>query len=388
MQNIGIIAEFNPFHTGHKHLLDSIKGDNTAITVVMSGNFVQRGETAILPKAARAAAALKNGADLVIDLPTPWAMSTAQNFAFGGISILKNLGNVDGICFGSECGDIDLLKSTANILKSEEFSNKLASNLDCGETFAKIRSNTIKQWGGAYENVLLNPNDTLACEYIFAADRLAFKTDFSCIKRVGAAHDSLNEDSFVSATLLRKNIYDNNTCFAQKFMPDAVINLDEISSIKNIEKAILADLRIKATNDSLKNIADISEGIENRLKTAIMKARTLDELYDSVKTKRYTHARVRRLVLSAFLNIDSSFEFCEVPYIRVLGFTKKGEQILKDAKAKCKVPIITTAAGVKSLDEFGQKVWQLENAATDIFSLSLTVPQGCGNEYYHKMIKE
>lgn len=388
MQNIGIIAEFNPFHTGHKYLLDSIKAKNNAVTVVMSGNFVQRGQTAILPKAIRAAAAIKNGADLVIDLPTPWAMSTAQNFAFGGVSILKNLGNVDGICFGSECGDIDLLKSTAAILKSEEFTQKLTANLESGETFAKIRSNTIKQWGESYEEVLLNPNDTLACEYIFAADRLNFNTNFSCIKRIGAAHDSLEQASHVSATLLRKSILENDLTFTEQFMPNSHIDFNNVSDIKNIEKAILADLRIKATNGQLKNIADSSEGIENRLKTAIMKAGSLDELYDLVKTKRYTHARVRRLVLSAFLGIDNSFAFHEVPYIRVLGFTKTGEQILKDAKAKCKVPIITTASQVKSLDEFSQKVWQKDCDATDIFSLSLTVPQSCGNEYYHKIIKE
>ncbi len=391
MQNIGIIAEFNPFHSGHKYLLDCIKGDDTTVTVVMSGNFVQRGDTALMPKAARAAAALKNGADLVIDLPTPWAMSTAQNFAFGGVSLLKNLGNIDGICFGSECGDIDLLRQTADILKSEEFSRKISDKLGSGETFAKIRSDVIKLWGERFEKVLTSPNDTLATEYIFAAFRLNFDTEFACVKRVGASHDSSCSDITASASLIRKSLLEGDTSLAMQYIPESahtLIKTDEFSSIKNIEKAILADLRVKAATDGLKNIADASEGIENRIKTAIMKAGSLDELYALIKSKRYTLARVRRLVLSAYLGIDASFYFREPPYIRVLGFTKKGEQILKDAKKKVKCPIITTAADIDTLTDFGKKVWLKECIATDIFSLSLTIPQGCGNEYYHKIIKE
>ena len=387
MQNIGIIAEFNPFHSGHRYIIDEIKDENTAVTVVMSGNFVQRGDTAIVSKGERADAALKNGADLVIELPTPWSMATANDFAFGGVSILKNLGNIDGICFGSECGDIELLKKTAELLMSDEFNAKLNDNLSGGDTFAKSRSNTAKLWGEEFEKVLQNPNDTLATEYIIAAKRLGFDCGFSCVKRVGAAHDSANFAEHISASLIRQQLKDDNFEAVQQYIPNFDKN-SNISSIANIENAILCDLRRKAATDSLCNIADLSEGIENRLKNAVLKATSLDELYSLIKTKRYTLARVRRLVLSAYLGIDDTYHAKEPPYIRVLGFTKKGEQILRDAKQTASIPIIATAADLKNLDDFGKRVWQNECIATDIFSLSLIVPQVCGNEYYHKIIKE
>ena len=387
MQNIGIIAEFNPFHSGHKYIIDEIKDENTAITVVMSGNFVQRGDTAIVSKSERAKAALKNGADLIIELPTPWSMATANDFAFGGVSILKNLGNIDGICFGSECGDIEHLKQTAELLISDEFNTKLNNNLNGGDTFAKLRSNTARLWGEQFEKVLQNPNDTLATEYIIAAKRLAFDCEFSCVKRVGAPHDSVCLAEHLSASMIRQQIKNGNFDVVRKYIPDFDSN-SNVSSIENIENAILCDLRRKTVTNSLRNIADVSEGIENRLKNAILKATSLDELYSLIKTKRYTLARIRRLVLSAYLGIDSTYHAKEPPYIRVLGFTKKGEEILRDANKKANVPIITTASNLDKLDEFGKRVWQNECIATDIFSLSLTVPQACGNEYYHKIIKE
>ncbi len=391
MQNIGIIAEFNPFHSGHKYLIDSLKHDNNAITVVMSGNFVQRGDTAILPKSIRAQMALKNGADLVLDLPTPFAMSTAQDFAFGAISILKNLGNIDAICFGSECGDIDALQRTADILQSEEFNLKLADAVSSGETFAKVRSRIMKDYGKIYSDILSNPNDTLGCEYISAAKIQGFNPDFQCIRRIGAEHNAKTVDITASATLIREYILSGDIHFAKQFMDKQSFNLIEennISNINSIEKAILTVLRIKVQNNELINIADLSEGIENRLKTAIIKARSLSELYDLVKTKRYTLARVRRLVLSAFLGIDNSYHLKDVPYINVLGFTDKGEKILKDASQKCPIPLILRTADANRLEGFAEKVWNTECKATDIYSLSLKSPQGCGQEYYKKIIKE
>ena len=386
MQNIGIIAEFNPLHTGHKYLLDKVRGAGNAVTVVMSGNFVQRGDAAVYPKSYRAAAAIKCGADLVLDLPTPYAMSTAQNFAFGAVSLLKNAG-VDGICFGSECGDIELLKQTAEILKSAEFQKAVNEKLGEGETFAKIRCDAIKKYGDAYADILSSPNDTLGVEYIYAADRLGFATQFDCIRRIGAEHDAMDTDITVSASLIRNNI--ENKDFLKRYIPSNALEIFEnapVSDIKRLDTAILAVLRTK-TAEELKNLPDISEGIENRFADAIKKAAGLDELYSLIKTKRYTLARVRRLVLSAFLGIDNSFFLSRPSYMRVLGFSKKGEEILREITRTSPVPIILTAADANRLDNVALKLWGTECRASDLYGLSLNQPRECGQEYFHKIIK-
>lgn len=389
MQNIGIIAEFNPFHTGHKHILDYAKSGENGVICVLSGNFVQRGDTAIIPKFDRARAALRCGADLVIELPVPYAMSTAQNFAFGAVSLLNGLGVTNRICFGSECADIDSLTKIADLLESDEFNKKLSSALSSGETYAKIRSDILSEYNQKFADIINKPNNTLGIEYITAAKKINSKIKFECIKRIGAAHDSADISDTVSASLIREHILKGDWGFAEKYMPKPAFDILKdapISDIKRMETAILTVLRTK-TAEEFKNLPDISEGIENRLFTAVQSAVTLDDLYEKIKTKRYTLARVRRLVLSAFLGIDNSFFLTPPPYIRVLGFSEKGEEILRKAKQKSTVPLITNTAEINRLDKFGQKLWQTECRATDIYALSLNQPQECGKEYYHKIIK-
>ena len=165
-----------------------------------------------------------------------------------------------------------------------------------------------------------------------------------------------------------------------------LINQNEISKIENIENAILAVLRTK-TIDDLKNLPDISEGVENKLFSAIKVATTLEEVYNNVKSKRYTLARIRRLVLSAFLGIDNSFFMQKPEYIRVLGFNKTGEEILRDCRKNSEMPIILKATEIKQLSEKAQKMFELENRATDLYLLSLKKPQECGLEYKANLIK-
>lgn len=172
-------------------------------------------------------------------------------------------------------------------------------------------------------------------------------------------------------------------------MPKAAFDILKsapISDIRRLETAILATLRTKTT-ENLKSLPDISEGIENRLFTAVQSAVALDDLYQRIKTKRYTLARVRRLVLSAFLGIDNSFFLTQPPYIRVLGFSEKGEKILREAKQKSTLPIVTGLSDINRLGDLAQKLWQTECLATDIYALSLNQPQECGKEYHHKIIK-
>lgn len=391
MQNAGIVAEFNPFHSGHKYLIDTVKKNGNAVICVMSGNYVQRGDTAITDKFTRAKMAVMNGADLVLELPTPWAMSTAQNFALGAVGILSSLGITDKIVFGSECGDIAALKQTANILKSDDFNNKVNKKISSvPATFAAARNEVFESEYPSLAHIISAPNDTLGTEYILSGERVGFKGEFECVRRIGAAHDSVDTDITVSASLIREKIKNGKFESVAKFMPDSaaeILKKAPISDICRIENAILCKLRMDFGGDMLPALPDISEGIENRLKNAVLNATNLEELFELTKTKRYTLSRIRRLCLSAFLGIDNSFFGRIPPYIRVLAMGDGGEALLKQASKKSTLPIITKTSGLNLNDEFTRKVWLLETAASDVYALSLNPPQKCGKEYYQKIIK-
>ena len=391
MQNVGIVAEFNPFHNGHKYLIDSVKRNGGRIICVMSGNYVQRGDTAITDKFSRAEMAVKCGADLVVELPTPWAMSTAQNFAFGAVGLLNSLGIIDTIAFGSECGNFSLLKQTADILKSTDFNDKINKEISSSsKTFAAARSEIFDRDYSELSPILKGANDTLATEYILAAERVGFCGDFLPIKRIGAAHDSRIDDTTVSASFIREKIKNGQAFNLEKYMPSIaadVLKNAPISDISRIETAILCKLREIFAKDTLPSLPDLSEGIENRIKSAVKAATTLEQLYSNIKTKRYTLARIRRICLSAFLNIDNSYFGSPVPYIRVLAMGEHGEEIIRKASKSSALPIVTKLNGLNLDDAFTRKCWECETLATDLYALSLNKPLGCGEEYYKKIIK-
>lgn len=385
LSTIGVIAEFNPLHKGHEYLLKEARKQGPVVCVI-SSNFVQRGDTAIAEKRLRTKFALQCGADLVLELPVLWSMSTAQNFALGSVSALGFAG-CDKIIFGSECGNIETLEKTAQILSSAEFSDNLAEQLKTGVTFAAAREKAALLCGA--ENILSGANNILGIEYITAAKNLGFDIEFETLKRIGAAHDSLDEAEFVSASLLRKKLLSGEFNFCKKYIPEKVIEMlndDNLSDIRLLETAILATLRTRSIVE-LSKLPDISEGVENKLFSAIRLATDLDGLYNEIKVKRYTLARIRRLVLSAFIGSDNSFFMKPLPYLRVLGFTKEGQTLLKNISKTCPVPVITKVSEIANLEPSIQKVFETECKATDLFCLSLKKPQPCGLEYTAKIIK-
>ena len=387
MSVIGIIAEFNPLHTGHKLLIQEAKKLGSVVCVI-SGNFVQRGDTAIFEKQLRTEMALNCGADLVIELPVCYSMATAQNFALGGVSLLKNIG-CDTLMFGSECGDISVLEETANILNSPIFLKKLPIFLEQGITFAKARQLAAEECG-VEPNILNSANNNLGIEYILAAKTINANLQFKTIKRLGAKHDSSELDAdFVSASLIREKIKNSDINEVAKYLPKEIENLYKVgnySDISLIENAILSVLRTKVATD-FACLPDLSEGIENKLLKSIKTATSLEQLYNDIKVKRYTLARIRRLVLSAFLNIDKT-KFEKIPpYIRVLGFNKNAEQIIKQNANKSNLPLVMRSSDIENLSNSAKYVWQTECRATDLYALSLKNPQPCGIEYTRKMIK-
>ena len=386
MSCVGIIAEFNPLHTGHKRIIDYAHTLGDTVVCVISGNFVQRGDVAVISKQQRAKFALLCGADIVAEMPVLWSMSTAQNFALAGVWQLYNLG-CDKIIFGSECGDINPLKSAAEVLSSDGFFDRVTQKAKSGITFAVAREQAAAEMGVDF-TLLRGANNNLGIEYILAAKKLNLPIEFHTIKRLGAGHDSHElDDGFVSSSFIRQELLKGNIGYTERFMPReirGIIQPEHIADIKRLENAILCALRTK-TADELKTLPDISEGLHNKIYFSARVATSLSELYNMIKTKRYTLARIRRLVLAAFLGFDNQFFMTTPPYVRVLGFSNNGLSHLKSPQGL--IPVVTRAAQIKELDTDAQKIFDIECRATDIYSLSLCKPLQCGSEQKMKLLK-
>lgn len=387
----GIVCEFNPLHKGHQLILKEAQKHGAAVCV-MSGNFVQRGEPAIIDKWARTELALRSGASLVIELPLPYAMSGAERFAGAAVFLLHSLGLGGSVIFGSECGDIRLLTDTARLLLSEDFEQKLAQNLqNSTQSYAAVREEALRQTAGdVFGDVLRQPNNILGVEYIKALLRLNSELTPRTIRRLGSGHDQTAlSGELHAAGELRQMLYVGKSI--RGFVPDAVYASIETlkkdgklpSSPKKLEIAILCKLRTLNADDFAR-LPDISEGLEFRLQEAVKTAGTLQELFGSVKSKRYSHARIRRLIMSAFLSIDNSPPVLP-PYVRVLGMDSIGEQILRQKSGGlplCIRPRDFEAAGGEAL-----RLFRLEARADDVYALSFPVPRPCALDYTMRFIK-
>ena len=362
MKTAGIIAEYNPFHKGHEyHINETKKAGATHIVCALGSNFTQRGDLAILSKWQRAETAIDGGCDLVVELPVSWTMSSAANFALGGVSLLSGLGAVDMLSFGSECGDIDLLKKAAMAIDDVS----VADYMRDGVTFAAARESAVRdKFGEDLAQVLATPNNILAVEYIKAAQGMPCIT----VARKGAKHDSRESGEFPSASYIREQMKGDN-----------------FADISRLEMAILCKLKLMSKTD-FETLPDISEGIENRLYSAAQSSLSLTELYENVKTKRYTMARVRRLVLSAFLGVDGSNFMKPPPYIRVLGIGEKGNEILREAREKATLPIVMQAKDAEKISMQAKNVMETENRATDMFYMAQKSPLRCGLDYTNNII--
>lgn len=387
MKSFGIIAEFNPLHNGHNYIINTAKSlGATHVTVALSGNFVQRGEPAIISKFKRAEMAIKCGADLVVELPLPYSVATANRFAFGGVNILQHF--CDNLIFGSESGELKKFLKITEILDSEKFKEKLDKHLKKGESFALARYNAIKEIDALSAEILNTPNDTLGLEYIYEANKLNKKFNFYPIERVGADHLGKKRTKyFCSASFIRKNINK-----AKSYMPKEVFKIfkneikrGKIANINNIENAILATLKGFEAEDFF-NFIDVNEGLHNRIKKCVDTATSIDELYGEIKTKRYALSRIRRIIFSSFLGIDKSFYDCNIPYIRVLAFNKKGEELIRNAR-KCGINIITSLKDAEAISEDAKRFALLEQKAGKIYGLAYNNKEDF-NEYKYKVYKE
>ena len=392
--NYGIVAEFNPFHNGHKYLIDTIKSNNeNTVTVVMSESFVQRGECACVSPYARTKMALQCGADLVLSLPVPYATASAERFALGGLSVLGGLGCVDSLAFGAECGNAEMLKKCADVLVSDELSDVLEKYLNEGVSFPVARQKAVEEISGKeISEIISSPNNILGVEYIKAINKLGLNMDINPVTRKGVDHDSkVANDNICSASALREMLGKEKS-FGD-FLPEEALNIlnEEIknqkapASFNKLETAILYKLRSMSVED-FRELPDVSEGLEYRLFDAVKTSAYLDEILEKVKTKRYTHSRIRRIILCAILGIKKEDVLAPVPFVRVLGFNENGAKILKKAKETATLPIITKSSEINALGEDAQRVFELECFSRDVFSLTLPIRDEFGKEMTDKLI--
>lgn len=355
---LGIVAEYNPLHNGHVyHIQESKRLTDSDLTIcVMSGNFTQRGETAIIDKWSRTKMALKAGADLVIELPLLYSISSAENFAYGSMHILDKLGIVDVVSFGSEVGDVEILDAFADILYREpkEYVSLLNHELAKGVSYPKAQERAVLMYLNdirKYANVLSNPNNILGIEYLKALKRLKSPIMPITIKREGDAYDSTKILSdFPSSRAIRKSI--QKTQLYRNCMPDFAFEIlnDQmkhgkiVPDITRFEKEIMYRLRTMLTEE-IANLPDVSEGLENNIKSASNACNNLLDLISFVKSKRYTRTRIQRILLYALLGItkqDMQNSYKVSPYIRVLGVNENGKKILSILSTNPKLNIITS----------------------------------------------
>ena len=380
MKICAVVAEFNPFHNGHAYLLEKIRSSGYShIVVVMSGNYVQRGEAAIFPKDARAKAALQMGANLVIELPTVKVLATAEKYAFSALSVIKKFGNqINALAFGTETENFENLVEIKEILGTELFKKEVKLQLEKGFSFAVCRENAVRNISKkpCIANEIKNPNNILAVEYLKAMDKLGMSLDCLPVKRMEVP------GKYFSASKLRKMIIQENLDF-KNYIPE---NLDFNTNLKasyfEMGREIICKLRSLEKSDFAR-LPDVSEGLENRIRSAVKKACSLPELLEFAKTKRYAMARIKRIILCAFLGIDSNIASAEIPYVRVLGSDKKGFEILKNVDS----PVVTRYSDVLKLGSDAQNFFELENKFTNIYYSLTKEILPCEKEKTFKMIR-
>ena len=384
MKVLGIVAEYNPFHNGHLyHLNESKKLVNADYSIcVMSGNFTQRGDVAIIDKWSRAEMALRNGIDLVIELPIVHSISSAENFAYGSINILDKLGIVDYVSFGSETGELSILDSIAEILCTEpkEYVSLLNHELAKGISYPKAREKALLMYLNdirKYANVLSSPNNILGIEYLKALRKLKSNLKPITIHRKNVEYNSTNiSKGFASSTAIRK-IIDNPSSLSKVVPEDTFSILEEkfkrgqiVKGLITFEKEILYKLRIMPVED-IANLPDVSEGLEHAIKNAANSCNNVMDLISLVKSKRYTQTRIQRILLYALLDItkqDMINSQKGIPYIRVLGMNENGKTLLSEIVSTKKLQVITSPK--KFMDKSNNKIAK-SLLAKDIFATNI-----------------
>ncbi len=408
MSNVlGIIAEYNPFHNGHLyHIRSSIEQSKAEYVVcVVSGNFVQRGNTSIIDKWTKAKMAIANGADLVIELPTVYSTSSAENFAEGAIKLLDSLGIVDTVSFGMEASDIAILNNIANVLYQEprEYITMLNHELSKGLSFPKARENALMVYLNdikKYANVLSGSNNILAIEYLKALKKLKSNLKPLGIKREKVFYnDNMIVDDFASATAIRKFIVNRQFDEIRKVIPkSSYILLGQelkkghyVLDLSKFQKEIIYILR-KMKVEQIRELPDVSEGLENAIKNAADSCNNIIDLVNMVKSKRYTQTRIQRILIYALLGInkkmmDNSKKI--IPYTRILAYSPKGKKLISEiTNQNKKVNLVTSVKKFleTSKNKNLREMLELDIYSTNIYTLGYEKDSWSNLDYTNKIV--
>ena len=382
METAGIVAEYNPFHRGHAwHIAETRRrlGGDAPVVCVMSGHWVQRGECALADKWLRAALALDRGADLVVELPTPWAMASAESFARGAVSLLAATGVVDVLSFGSETGELAPLEEAAAALDAPDYPERLRAALGRGLSFPAAR----QEAAGAA--CLSAPNNNLGVEYLRSLRALGSTIRPLTVPRQGAGHDGPAAGGFASASELRRLLRAGRGEEAAPYLTAPWSG--ELADMQHIERAVLARLRTMGEGDwAALPDGGGAEGLPSRLAKAAREAVSLEDFYTRAKTRRYPHARLRRLALAAFLGLRAAERPAAPPYVRVLGLGGRGRALLRKMKDTCPLPVIVKPAQARELDGPARALFESEARYTDLYGLCFPAPRPCGAEWIHSPV--
>ncbi len=403
---LGIVAEYNPFHNGHLyHLLKSkeeAKADS--VIAVIGGNFTQRGEPSLLDKWCKAEMAIKNGADLIIELPVLYSISSAENFANGAVKILDSLKIVDTLSFGTETEDLNKLNIIANTLFKEpkEYKDMLSLFLKDGTSFPKAREQALIDYlkDTTFASILSSPNNILGIEYLKALKKYSSNINPINIVRKDAGHLSLDYiGQIASATAIRNLVYSNRLRDVKTYItPASFTILSEelknghfVKDLSRFENIIIYNLR-NMSLEEIANLPDVSEGLEYLIKKAANSCNNLLELINIVHSKRYTETRIKRILLYSLLKItekDIAISKKTMPYIRILGFNEKGKNLISQIKkANPKLNIITSVKKFEdiNLNKNLKTMLDKDILATNIYTLGYSHDSWSNLDYTKKMV--
>ena len=376
MEIVGIICEYNPLHLGHAGQIRRIRqtlGGDTAVVCLMSGSFVQRGAPAVYPKSVRAAAALQAGADLVLELPVTYALSSAEGFAMGGVEILSRL--CTRLCFGAECGSEDALMSLARGLLSPDFPSALRTFLDQGLSFPAARQQALHALG-LDAGLLSSPNNILGVEYCKAILTLGCAMSPLVIHRPGDYHAQTADPCAPSATALRRMVVQGQSI--RSYVPTELFQNAPVHTLAAGERAILARLRTMS-EEEFSVLPYGGEGLWRKVMHESRRQPDLESILTAVKSKRYTRTRLDRMVMCAFLGIDQQTMSAPAPYARILGFDRRGRELLA----------LTRKSGffLNVGTRIDHPYWLLEQRCADLYGLfAVDGPEPAGSEPNQRII--
>ena len=396
MKIVGLITEYNPFHNGHQYHIDEARKISGAdyVLVVMSGNYVQRGTPAIMPKHIRANIALSSGADLVIELPTYFATGTAEVFAFGAVTLLHSLGVVDSICFGSECGDIEDLTALATLLTDEPFEYKqmLQDNLRLGMSFPSARHDAIARYtkNESLAALLNEPNNILALEYLKALRRLKSNIKPYTIQRKESSYHDVNLGVGLSSASAIRNAIKNNGLDANIWekLPLSSHQLlkdyweKRFPIFTNDFSLLLKQRLLTESATSLLEYADVSESLANRIIKHRNQFIAYEQFCELLKTKEITYSRISRALLHILLGIKKEPSDFKPSYARVLGFRKNSASMMTAIKSSSTIPLVTKLADAEShidVDVLASNLY--ESVVTEKFKTPFV------NEYEQQIVR-